>query len=55
MRVKAVSLVASATTLRMTTSPSSMGLRPGMSRTATTTSRITVSSSFVSPLNWSAT
>src|SRR3990170_72246 len=40
MRVKAASLVGSAGTLRIATSPSSIGLRGGISRTATTTCRI---------------
>jgi hypothetical protein len=39
-RLKAVALVGSCATRRTTMSPSSIGLRPGMSRTATTTSRI---------------
>ena len=55
MRVKAVSLVASATTLRMTRSPSSIGLRLGMSRAATTTSRMTASLPRVSTLACRAT
>jgi hypothetical protein len=55
IRVMAESLVASATTVRITRSPSSIGLRPGMSRAATTTSRMTTSSLGKRLLAWRAT
>ena len=53
--VKAAALVASAGTVRIATSPSSMGLRLAMSRTATTTLRCSTAIVSVRFANRSAT